>query len=204
MMVYLGEGKTEEIALQKGLEEANASSKEVLYRTKEIPGTLLKKTKYQVRVVTLQEIREEIESFLNEFAHLMNIRIDATVKEEDHIFKVTLDSDHNSILIGKDGKTMKAVQVLLRQMLLSKIGMPVKIDVDVSGYKEKKMKQIENMARRIASEVIHTKIETKLDSMNSYERRFVHNIISEYTMLETHSIGEEPNRQIVISYKQDL
>ena len=204
MMVYLGEGKTEELALQKGLEEANASSKEILYRTKEIPGTLLKKTKYQVRVVTLQEIKKEIEQFLHEFSHLMNIKIEATVTEEDHIFKVVLDSDHNSILIGKDGKTMKAIQILLRQMLLSKAGMTVKVDIDVSGYKEKKMKQIENIARRVASEVIHTKIETKLDSMNSYERRFVHNIIGEYTMLETHSIGEEPNRQIVISYKQDV
>lgn len=203
MMLYKGDGKTEEQALAKGLEEANAAVAEVLYRTTETASGLLKKTKYEVEVVTVQDVKDEIASFLNTFAHLMNLKISNQVEEEDHIFKVYLDSDNNSILIGKDGKTMKSIQVLIRQMLLSKTHMNIKVNVDVSGYKEKKLKQIENMVRRVANEVIQTKIEAKLDSMNSYERRFVHNIIGEYTMLETHSVGEEPDRCVLISYKQD-
>ena len=127
----------------------------------------------------------------------------STIEEEDSIYKVFLESDNNAILIGKDGKTLKAIQLLLRQYLNIQTGCNIKINVDISDYKEKKLKLLENTIKKIAKEVIHSKVDAKLDPMNSYERRFVHNLINDYTMLETKSIGEEPNRHIVISYKQD-
>ena len=72
----------------------------------------------------------------------------------------------------------------------------------VEKYKEKREKSLESLARRIAREVATTKVEAKLDSMNSYERRFVHTIISEYPELETESIGEGLERHITIKYKE--
>lgn len=203
MKKYENEGKSREIALNKCLEEANASENEVITHEEEIVGGLLHKTKYKMIVVTIEDVKTEIKDFMNELSHLMNIKIVTTVKQEDSIFKVFLDSDNNSILIGKDGKTMKSIQVLLKQTILSKTGIHTKVHLDVSGYKEKKLKYLEQTIRRVAGEVSNTKIEAKLDPMNSYERRFVHNIVNEYTMLETRSEGEEPTRCIVISHKQD-
>lgn len=203
MKMYVGEGKTEQLAKQKALEEAIASEKEVFLKLEEMKGSLLKKTKYKAYVITKQEIKDELNNYINELSKFMGIKMKSTIEEEDSIYKVFLDSDNNSILIGKDGRTLKAIQLLLRQYINIQTGFNIKINVDVSDYKEKKLKILENTIKKIAREVIHSKIEVKLDPMNSYERRFIHNLINDYTMLETRSEGEEPNRCIVISYKQD-
>jgi Predicted RNA-binding protein len=203
MKVYESEAKTKELALDKCLEEARANKDEVLFKSKETVSGILKKSKYKVTLITKAEVKEEIMSFFTELGNRMNIKITPEVNIEEHIFVVTLDSSNNAVMIGKDGRSMKSLQILVKQSIVSKTGINVKINLDVSGYKEKKLKHLENTVKRVASEVIQSKIDTKLDSMNSYERRFVHSIINEYTMLETKSEGEEPNRYIVISYKQD-
>ena len=82
-------------------------------------------------------------------------------------------------------------------------GVPLDILLDVENYKEKKLSNLERNAKRIAKEVLRTKIEVKLDDMNSYERRIIHNALSNFKNISTTSEGEEPNRHIVISYKED-
>ena len=64
------------------------------------------------------------------------------------------------------------------------------------------MKNIEYLAKKTAREVAKTKVEAKLDSMNSYERRIVHSILSDDKYVYTESIGEEPNRCVVIKPKE--
>ena len=195
------EGKTKESVLNKALEEANASEREVIYNIEEETKGLLKKSKYNIVLVTKEEIKNEIKSFILETGNLMNIKIETKVEEEDNIFKVYLESNNNSILIGKDGKTMRSLQTLVRSMLNVKTDMHIKVNIDVSGYREKQLNKLEKVVRKVAKEVINSKVDAKLDPMNSYERRFVHNIINEYADLETESVGEEPNRCTVIKYK---
>ena len=64
----------------------------------------------------------------------------------------------------------------------------------------KNQKRLEKLAKTIAKEVQKTKIDVKLDPMNSYERRIIHTVLSEYKNISTESVGEEPNRAIVIKY----
>lgn len=195
------EAKSKEIVLNKALEEANASEREVIYNFEEIAGGILKKTKYKITLVTKEEVKNEIKKFILELGNLMNIKIESKVEEEDNIFKVYLDSNNNSILIGKDGKTMRSLQNILRSAINVKTKIYIKINVDVSGYRENQLKKLETIVRKVAKEVVNSKVDAKLDPMNSYERRFVHNIINEYANLETESVGEEPNRCTVIKYK---
>ena len=96
-----------------------------------------------------------------------------------------------------------AIQTVLRQMVHNEIGLYPYILLDVENYKEKKIGHLERNAKRIAKEVLKTKIEVKLDDMNSYERRIVHNALSNFKNISTTSEGEEPHRHIVISYKED-
>ena len=74
------------------------------------------------------------------------------------------------------------------------------INLDVSNYKEKRLKRIENLVKEIVKEVKESKIDVSLDPMNSYERRFIHNYVSEIDNLTTESIGEGIERHIVIKY----
>ena len=112
-------------------------------------------------------------------------------------------SDKNNILIGKNGQTLMAIQTILRQQVYNEINVYPHILLDVENYKEKKLSNLERNAKRIAKEVLRTKIEVKLDDMNSYERRIIHNALANFKNISTTSEGEEPNRHIVISYKED-
>ena len=114
--------------------------------------------------------------------------------------KVKYDNDYKrekydriSLLIPKGGK----------QILQKEIHYNYRFFLDVSDYKEKNDKHLEMLARKIAKEVKETKIEVKLDSMNSYERRIVHNALSNNKYVYTESVGEEPNRAVVIKPKED-
>ena len=60
------------------------------------------------------------------------------------------------------------------------------------------------MAKQIAREVARTKVEAKLDPMNSYERRIIHNILTNNKKVYTESTGEEPNRCVVIKPKEEI
>jgi len=132
----------------------------------------------------------------------MNIVINNEILVSDEIYNVTLISNNNSILIGKEGKTLNALQTLVRQIVRNKTNTSIKINLDVSNYKMKKMKNIERIVRQVAKEVKTSKVTVSLDPMNSYERRYVHTIISEYPELETESVGEGKERHITIKYKE--
>ena len=75
---------------------------------------------------------------------------------------------------------------------------PITISLDVEDYRAKQIRRIEFLARKTAKEVLSTCIEVKLDSMNSYERRVVHEEVSKIEGVHTISEGEEPNRYVVI------
>ena len=77
------------------------------------------------------------------------------------------------------------------------------ITITINNYKGKKLKNFEYEIKSIAKSVLKTHVDVKLDPMNSYNRRIVHNIISQYKNLKTESIGEEPERYTIIKYQED-
>ena len=129
----------------------------------------------------------------------LNVKFETKLREEQIYIKMY--SDNNSILIGKDGKTLSALMTIVKQMLSNKYGIHPHIILDVENYKENQEKRIERLAKKLAREVVKTKMEIKMDNMNSYERRIVHNILSDDKKVCTISEGEEPNRHVVIKLK---
>ena len=197
------EGKNKEEILKKILKELNCNQNDLFLKSEFIEGKLFKSSKYIVSVVTKKEIIEYISEYIQNLSRCMKINIESEILESEDIFKVTLVSDQNAILIGKEVRTLKSNQLLLRQSIKNKIGLSLKINVDVANYKVKKLKNIEYQVKKIIKEVQSTKITAALDPMNSYERRFVHNLVSEYKNLTTESIGEGRNRRVTIKYKEN-
>ncbi|HIU39973.1 MAG TPA: KH domain-containing protein [Candidatus Aphodocola excrementigallinarum] len=193
------EGKTIDDALNKALGELNASKEEVYYKDEEqVSGGLFKSKKYVVKVMLKEDVLEYIKAYLKEVTELMGIKVELeTLKKETYI-KVNMLSDNSSILIGKNGRTMSSLQNLLRQAIYSKSGIKVNVILDANEYKEKQEKNIERLAVKLAKDVVKTGIEVKMDRMNSYERRLVHNRLSNFKGVTTISEGEEPNRCVVI------
>ena len=130
----------------------------------------------------------------------MNIDIETEILYKNDSFNVTLLTSNNSLLIGKEGKNLTAIQNLLRQSLKVKTDMVIKVNIDISNYKEKKLKILEREIKKIAREVQKTKVDVSLDPMNSYERRYIHNVLNDYENISTESEGEGKDRHIVIRY----
>lgn len=191
------EGKTEEELL------SSINLDDVHYKIEEIPGKLFKGKKYLIKIIEKEAIRKFIKEFINNIGLSMNKKINAEIRFNDECYSIMIISDDNSILIGKDGRTLNSIQLLLHQAINNKTGFNIRINVDSANYKINKEKRIEREIKTIAKEVCDTKIEVKLDPMNSYERRIVHNIIGEFKNLKSDSFGEDPNRYILISYKED-
>ena len=200
--VVKNESKNKEEALTKCLEELNVNSNEVYTYFEEASG-LFGKKKYTAYVVTKYDVKEYVKEFLNELASKMNTSFNIEVNEKDGVISAVIITDDSGIMIGKEGKTLNAIQTVLRQSLRKYGNFDIKVNLDISGYKAKREKNIEREVKKIAREVLKTKIEAKLDPMNSYERRIVHTIIAEYDGLATQSEGEAPNRYVVIKIKED-
>jgi spoIIIJ-associated protein len=191
------EGKDQELLLK------NINIDDVHYKFNEIPGKLFKSKKTELIYISKKEVITYIKDFIKILEKAFNTTINSEVIYKDECYNVILVTEDQSLLIGKDGRTLNSIQLLLHQIINNLTGFNLRINVDVGNYKERKIKRIEKEIKKIAKEVLNSKIEAKLDPMNSYERRIVHTIISNYEKLETESIGQDPMRYVVIRYKED-
>lgn len=197
------EGKTKEEALEKCLSELSITEEKIFTKETETEAKLFKSKKYIIEAITVEEIINYIKEYINNIDKSFNINIKSEVNEQDKIIKAVLVSENNPILIGKDGKTIEAIQTLLRNSIRNQIDMEIKINVDASNYKRKKEESFEREMKKIIKSVLNTHIEVKLDPMNSYNRRIVHNLASKFKNIRTESVGEEPNRYTIIKYEEE-
>lgn len=198
MKTYIYEGKNEEELILTALKELDVKEDELLYVTKEETSGLLKKKKVILKVVLKSDVLDFSKKFIKDIVSGMGLEINLETKRKENHILIKLHSDNNSILIGKNGKTLNSIQILLRQVIYVNTGIHVNIVLDVEDYKEKHQRSIEFLAKKLAKEVTQTGIEIKMDSMNSYERRLVHEVLKDFKGIKTESEGEEPNRCVVI------
>ena len=192
--IYKYEDETEEKCRLKCLDELDVYNNEIL--TKEYEED----NKYKMEVVKKEDVVNFIKDYLTKVTTEMGIEAKIEITEDEDIFSVKMFSKDNPILIGKDGRTLTSLQYLVRQTLSNQINFNIKVNLDASNYKIKKEKYFEKDIKKIINDVMVSKDEVKLDPMNSYKRRIVHSVASEYYNIETESFGEEPERYVVIRY----
>lgn len=192
--VFNFEGKTEEECRTNCFDSLDVYDNEII--TKEYEENDL----FKMDVIKISDVTLFIENYLNDLFNKMNVEAEYSVLEEDKIFTVQIDTKDNAIVIGKDGKNLSSLQFILRQTLRNLTDFNVKVNIDVSNYKKRKQKLFEQDIKNIINDVLETKTDTKLDPMNSFNRRIVHNVASNYYNIETESIGEEPERYVTIKY----
>ena len=192
--VYKFESDNEENCRLKCLEDLDVYNSDILTKEYEEDGL------YKMEVIKKADVKDFIREYLNKVTSEMGINNKVEITEDEDVFTVKMFSDNNPILIGKDGRTLSSLQYLLRQTISNQIKFNVKINLDASNYKAKKERFFEKDIKNIINDVMKSKDEVKLDPMNSYKRRIIHSIASEYYNIETESFGEEPNRYVVIRY----
>ncbi len=204
MKIYEYEGKNLIELKEKAFTELNANEEELYVREIEEAGGFLKSKKYKLEIVTKDDVLKYIKNYIVDIVKYMGITVNIEAKKREKYVQINLFSENSSILIGKNGRTLEALQILIKSSLLNQTGFRINVIIDVEDYKEKINKNLEYNAKKIAYEVRKTGVDAKLDPMNSYERRIVHNAISKIKGVSTKSEGEEPNRYVVIRKEEEL
>lgn len=196
---FIGKSKDEAIQQAKiSLEESNIDN---LFINELSSKKSLFSTKVEIEVIEKEEIIKFIKEYIQNLLKNMgfNIKIEVFNKNNTPLYKIY--SDNDSLLIGKNGKNLKSLQILVGQAINKEINQNFKFTIDINDYQEKKERNLIRLAKNIAREVSETKVEAKLDSMNSYERRIIHNALANSSKVYTESRGEEPERYVVIKPK---
>ena len=197
-------GKTKEEAIENakiGLQELEENL--IITETEVQKGRFFKSKKVEVEVIEKREVVKEIKNYLSKLLKDLGFTANIEVKMKDQVPTYTIYSDNDGLLIGKNGKNLHALSIVVGQYIKKEVGESYKFLIDINDYKEKHERALVRLAKKVAKEVAQTKIEAKMDSMNSYERRIIHNALTNNKKVYTESEGEEPNRYVVIKPKEE-
>ncbi|MCI8309343.1 MAG: KH domain-containing protein [Clostridia bacterium] len=148
------------------------------------------------------EVQERIQKFLDDFIknlpqNDLNYKID--IVEND--FHIDVEGEDTGYLIGYRGEVLNSLQLILTNIASKNLNCKVKVLLNIGGYREKRQKDLENLALKIAGSVIKSRKSITLEPMSAYERKIIHLKLQDNEKVQTHSIGEEPYRKIVVSLK---
>lgn len=179
-----------ELTVKEGIKERH---KEAIAPKKEI-------------ILTQEELEkavENVEKFIKELKQELPEDTEYSIEKTEKGLEVSLNSKDLGYLIGYRGETLYAMQSILSAIASKGNQNRVRVILDIEGYKAKREKTLEDLAEKVAKTVIRTRKPVKLEPMQAYERKIIHSKLQENPKIETISEGQEPNRRIVISLKNN-
>jgi spoIIIJ-associated protein len=201
------EAKTVESAIEEALNEMNIGKDdvdiEVLDEGSKGLFGLLGGRNALVRVYKKVDYEEIIKSFLYPVFDVLGIDGDIDITVENNVLNIKLSAENIGIIIGRRGETLDALQYLLGLAVNKQSDRFMRVTLDVCNYREKREETLIRLAKRLADKVERTRKNITLEPMNPYERRIIHATLQDYGQVETYSIGDEPNRKVVIRYKKE-
>jgi spoIIIJ-associated protein len=191
--------KTVEDCLAEASAELGIPSESLVYKVTDEKKGLFKKSA-TIEVYSIDDAVEFSQEYLKNAIKALGIDITTEAKVEDDIIRVSINSERNPVLIGKNGRTLQALNELDRLAVSNKFRHRYRILLDVGGYKEDKYSRLAYLAKRTANDVLKTHVDVKLDPMTPDERRIVHNTLNGAEHIKTESTGEGQDRAVTIKY----
>lgn len=225
---YIFEGKTTNEAIEKGLRELKVSKNKVEIKVLEqeekrsffsilTPRIVkveiklkedseknvvkeIKKVNSEKYFVNIEEAKNIVENFLEEFLSKMpGEKLEYSVEIKDEGLSIDINGKDAGFLIGYRGEVMNSIQTILTNIVNKNSKEKIRIMLNIGGYREKREKDLQNLATKIAASVVKTGKSITLEPMTAYERKVIHTKLQENNKVKTYSVGEEPNRKIVVA-----
>ena len=195
-------GKTKEDAINNAKIALQELEADLYIKEIEVKSGLFNK-KVEIEVIRKRDVADYIKELVKELVTNMGLTCNLEVKKRENGLNITIIADNNSILIGKNGRTLDSMTAIIKHAVFNEIGEYYPFVLDVGEYKQAREQRLERIAKKTAREVAYTKVPAKLEPMNSYERRIIHEALADNKKVITESEGEEPNRSVVIKPKED-
>ena len=139
--------------------------------------------------------------FLSGLFERMGVDITAEITSDDSTIEVLLKGENPGSVIGRRGETLDAIQHLTNYVINRPGGKRTRVNIDAENYRQRRNETLEKLAERAAGKVLKYRKNVTLDPMNAYERHVIHTVLQEYDNISTYSVGNEPNRRIVVAQK---
>lgn len=194
------EAKTEEEVVQLACQDLGITPDQLTYEIIEEKKGLFSK-KVIISCYTQEMVQEYIENFVRKTLSNMEFDVETVSYVQNGRIYCNVNTNHNSILIGKNGVILRALNFIVKNAVNTEFKKRYEISLDINGYKETRYKKMTSMAKRIGKQVLKSKVEVKLDPLPADERKVIHQVIADMNShLKTESKGEGKNRFITISY----
>jgi len=147
---------------------------------------------------TLAAAKEILEELLGHLGFEVTVEVESGESSRVNVVGAGDEKEALGALIGRKGERLSALQHLVNLMLSKRMGVWTRVLVDVEDYRGRRERQLRDIALRAAARVVETGKMLQLDPMPALERRWVHIALRDHEGVATHSIGEEPDRRIVV------
>lgn len=232
MEKYIFEGKTSTEAIEKGLKELKLKKNdveiniikdekrsffsileprivkvEIIKKEKnektEHKEEKIKKEKTEMSTNAIEKAEKNISDFLDVFLKQISTeKLEYKISNDKYYITVEILGENTNSLIGYRGETLNAIQNLLSSIANKEIEERVRVILDISGYKDKRKKVLEELADKISKTVIKTGKKVTLEPMPAYERKIIHSRLQNNKKVTTESVGEEPHRKIIVELRK--
>ena len=227
--VYVFEGKTTNEAIEKGLKELKVSKNKVdivvleneekrsffsileprvvkvQIKLKDDVETFEKSpnTSREKTIISFDEIEKNLDAFLKKFIGSLP-KNDFTYKMDydGKYLKIDINGENAGYLIGYRGEVLNSLQDIISNIVNKNSEDKIRVVLNIGNYREKRTKDLEILADKIAKSVMKSGKSITLEPMSAFERKVIHTKLQEYENIDTHSVGEEPNRKVVIEIKK--
>lgn len=149
----------------------------------------------------IQEAKGKIEKFLKAYFENLEIELETDIKFENHVLNIDINGEKSGLIIGYRGETLDALQVMLSTIVNRGKDIHIRLLVDAENYRKKRAKTLEDLANKIAKNVVAKRKSFALEPMAAFERKIIHETLQNHPKVKTSSTGEEPYRKVVISLK---
>ncbi len=199
-------GKSVDEAIKAALDELNCEIDDVVIEVIEEPtkGLLgLVKKPAVIKVSRREKPEEDVRRMLEDLLNKMKLeyRINNVEWDEGKV-RINITGKDMGLLIGRKGETLNAVQFILGLIVNRNREEKVRVVLDVEDYRKKREESLDALALRLSDKVKKTRRNVVMRPMSSQERRVVHTILQGDPQITTYSLGDEPNRKVVISLKK--
>lgn len=155
----------------------------------------------KVKVTMKESSADKAKAFLLSVFEKMKVNANVDVQEDDDSLLLKVSGKDIGIVIGRRGETLDSLQYLTSLVINKGHESYKRVVIDIENYRQKREETLVKLANRLAERVTRYKKNVTLEPMNPYERRIIHSTLQNNKYVETYSVGDEPNRKVVITLK---